>query len=109
MLGRLIVQQIQMDYTSAVEMQMKLMIIFISCYYFTIPQLLYYISFFSPATYSYHSAGQLNFNNSLIIMSKSNEWTILLYKLCTLHCLTFSDINFDSVKHTAITHYLAIN
>ena len=31
------VQQIQMDYTSAVEMQMKLMIIFISCYYFYNP------------------------------------------------------------------------
>ena len=59
MLARLMVQKIQMDYTSAVEMQMKLMIII---YYW----LLFLKSLSSYITY--HSSNQL-FTSIILLVS----------------------------------------
>ena len=59
MLGRLMVQQIQMDYTSAVEMQMKLMIIF-NYWLLFLQSLSSYIT--------YHSSNQL-FTSIILLVS----------------------------------------
>ena len=59
MLARLMVQKIQMDYTSAVEMQMKLMIII---YYW-----LLFLQFLSSYI-TYHSSNQL-FTSIILLVS----------------------------------------